>query len=178
MSRNLLSGLLVCASLSGVAFLPQAHAIAAKLASSPTPQPKPATTSPAGTSAGSTLTVEIAGLRNTRGQICFSVFSSTNPQAFPQDPDRAVINRCDKITGSPMVTTFKGLKPGNYAIAILHDENLNRKDDRNFLNVPTEGFGFSRNPAVRIKAPSFDEASIPVASTASTKINVTYLTNR
>jgi uncharacterized protein (DUF2141 family) len=172
----------VCASLSGLALLPQAHAIAAKLASSPSAQPKPASTSPTasptGTTGGSTLNVEIAGLRNTKGQICFSVFSSANPQAFPQDPDRAVINRCDKITGNPMVTTFKGLKPGNYAIAILHDENLNRKDDRNFLNVPTEGFGFSRNPAVRIKAPSFDEAAIPVASATSTKINVTYLTNR
>lgn len=175
MSRNFNPIILACTAVGSLVFLPQTDAMAGKLMNNPKPVLVSQTTTP--TATGSTLTVEVAGLRNARGQVCFSIFS--NAQAFPQDPDRAIVNRCDKLTGTNMTSTFKGLKPGNYAVAILHDENLNRKDDRNFLNVPTEGFGFSKNPAVRLKAPSFDETAIPVTgATTSTKINVTYLTNQ
>ena len=54
-----------------------------------------------------------------------------------------------------MRVTFKSLSPGNYAIAVLHDENNDRQANRNFLGLPTEGFGFSRNPAIGVSAPGF-----------------------
>ena len=38
--------------------------------------------------------------------------------------------------------TFKGLKDGVYAIAIIHDENTNGKLDTNFIGIPAEGVAF------------------------------------
>lgn len=128
-------------------------------------------------SANSSLNVEVTGLRNRTGQICLSLF--TDPKAFPTEPDRAVINRCDKIVASPMVVTFKNLPAGNYAIALIHDANGDREANRNFLGVPTEGFGFSQNPAVRTSAPKFNESAVAVAGPSTTiKIKVQYLMNR
>jgi uncharacterized protein (DUF2141 family) len=55
-----------------------------------------------------------------------------------------------------------GLAPGTWALSVIHDENDNRRLDR-FMGIPTEGFGFSRNPRLRMGPPRFDEARFPVA---------------
>jgi uncharacterized protein (DUF2141 family) len=53
----------------------------------------------------------------------------------------------------------------------LHDENKNEKLDRNFLSIPTEGFGFANNPRVFLTAPPFAQASVDVTCPV-TEINV------
>ena len=42
------------------------------------------------------------------------------------------------------------------------DENGNTQLDRNFLGIPTENYGFSRDAAGRFGPPGFDEAAIEV----------------
>jgi uncharacterized protein (DUF2141 family) len=149
-----------------------APAAAQSLASKKTP-----TVAQAQATASSTLNVQIDGLRNTDGQVCVSLYSK--PESFPKERDAALQSRCVKITANPMQVTFRNLKPGNYAIAMLHDANGNGKDDRNFIGMPTEGFGFSKNPVVRVKAPSFSDAAFAVEGTnTNIKIQVQYLTNR
>jgi len=115
----------------------------------------------------STLTAEISGLRNRNGQLCFSVFS--NSQGFPTSGDNAVQNKCVKITNAPMRVTFKSLSPGNYAIAVLHDENNDRQANRNFLGLP-------RNPAIGVSAPKFSDTAVSVAGeNTTTQIQLRYL---
>ena len=46
-------------------------------------------------------------------------------------------------------------------MALLHDENANGKADM-ALVVPREGFGFSRNPAVRFGPPAFARAAFAI----------------
>jgi uncharacterized protein (DUF2141 family) len=41
---------------------------------------------------------------------------------------------------------FDGLVPGQYGIALLHDENKNDKMDSNRFGFPREGYGVSNNP--------------------------------
>lgn len=53
---------------------------------------------------------------------------------------------------------FANLPSGNYAIAILHDENGNSRLDR-FAGIPREGIGFSRNPRFSFGPPEFSSAS-------------------
>lgn len=60
----------------------------------------------------------------------------------------------------------EGLPPGGYAMAVMHDENGNHRLDT-FAGIPREGFGFSRNPAVRFGPPRFDAARFAVAGDAS-----------
>ncbi|MBL4858826.1 MAG: DUF2141 domain-containing protein, partial [Erythrobacter sp.] len=57
-----------------------------------------------------------------------------------------------------LTLTFRGVKPGRYAIALLHDENSNGKADRALGMMPKEGFGFSRDAPVRMGPPAFSDA--------------------
>jgi len=53
--------------------------------------------------------------------------------------------------------SFESVPEGNYAIAIFHDENRNNKMDKNFLGVPKEGYGASKNKLPFASAPAFKD---------------------
>ncbi len=57
---------------------------------------------------------------------------------------------------------------------MFHDENGNGKLDT-FLGIPREGFGFSKNPPVRPRAPKFSECSFDVHASSSIAITMQYL---
>ncbi|MBD2414739.1 hypothetical protein FACHB389_26360 [Nostoc calcicola FACHB-389] len=115
------------------------------------------------------LTVEIDGLKNKEGQVCASIFA--NSQGFPNQGDRVLQSQCIKISDIPLLLTFENLKPGNYAVAIMHDQNNDRTLNSNILGIPVEGFGFSSNPEIKTRAPKFGEAAFLVAG-PNTKIQV------
>jgi len=56
---------------------------------------------------------------------------------------------------------FEDIPPGTYALAVIHDENMNGKLDTQWLGIPTEGYGFSNDVRARFGAPSFTAASVP-----------------
>ena len=65
---------------------------------------------------------------------------------------------------------------GSYSIALYHDENDNKKLDRNFIGIPKEGFGFSNNPPLRLGMPENNEMRFEVEQTATNlRISVVYL---
>ena len=105
------------------------------------------------------VSMALEGLRSGKGQILVCV--TRMPQYFPdctQDPDK----RHFAVAAQGGAVTLGAMAPGRYAIAIIHDENANGKLDT-FAGIPREGVGFSRNPALRFGAPSFQSASFPVA---------------
>lgn len=51
---------------------------------------------------------------------------------------------------------------GQYAVVVYHDENDNHKFDRNWIGLPTEGFGVSNDPILFLALPSFEEATFDV----------------
>lgn len=57
---------------------------------------------------------------------------------------------------------FDNLPYGNYALTVHHDKNLNVKMDRNFLGLPAEGWGLSRNIIPIFKLPIFSDCSFDV----------------
>jgi uncharacterized protein (DUF2141 family) len=75
-----------------------------------------------------------------------------------------------------MVLTFKNLKPGSYGVAVLHNAKGDGKLHRNFLGIPTDGFGFSRNPTILTGPPKFEDSAIFVAgSSTNIEIELMYL---
>lgn len=52
-----------------------------------------------------------------------------------------------------------GVPPGVYAAQAFHDENDNMDIDRNWLGIPTEGLGFSRDAPFRFGPPRFEDAA-------------------
>jgi len=107
-----------------------------------------------------TLTVHVTGVRNHRGVVGGAVFASS--AGWPEDETKAVAHAPFPIEGSTATLTFPHLAPGRYGVVVLHDENSNKKLDRNFLGIPKEGFGFGNNPRVLLSAPPFDRAAIDV----------------
>lgn len=114
------------------------------------------------------LTVQ--NLRSQKGLIRICI--TADPENFPGcTDDRNAITRSVKTTGAPI--HIGGLPQGNFAMALIHDENGNARLDT-FAGIPREGIGFSRNPAVTFGPPQFTAARFavgaqPVAQTVKMK---------
>jgi len=64
--------------------------------------------------------------------------------------------------------------PGEYALLVIHDENRNGKLDT-MLGVPREGFGFSRNPALRMGPPHYGDVHFAIAGHSRQAVKLKYL---
>ena len=86
-----------------------------------------------------------------------------NPAHFPDcNGDPAALKRSVRAADAASIR-FTGVGAGVYALAVIHDENGNGRLDR-FMAIPREGFGFSRNPAIRMGPPRFEEVRFEVAA--------------
>ncbi|MDA3876073.1 MAG: DUF2141 domain-containing protein [Halothiobacillus sp.] len=102
--------------------------------------------------------VKIVNIRNSVGTIDCALFDS--PKGFPKEFLRnAKIVMILKIQNSKASCFFPDIPPGRYAIAVVHDENMNGKLDTNLLGIPTEGYGFSNKAKASLSAPAFSAAS-------------------
>ncbi|MFO8146285.1 MAG: DUF2141 domain-containing protein [Gillisia sp.] len=63
-----------------------------------------------------------------------------------------------QIRGKEASFEFSDIKPGKYAIAIIHDANHKGELDTNLVGIPTEGYGFSSGAELTMSAPSFSDA--------------------
>ena len=87
------------------------------------------------------------------------------PAHFPDcNSDPAAVRR-SVAAGAAAHIRVTGVAPGVYALSVIHDENGNGRLDR-FLAIPREGFGFSRNPRIRMGPPRFDETRFEVGTGA------------
>ncbi|MDB9375827.1 DUF2141 domain-containing protein [Nodularia sphaerocarpa] len=118
------------------------------------------------------LTVVVDNIKNQNGEVCMGVYSSS--QGFPMSTKDVIKSACVQPTGSILTHEFSGLKPGTYAVAIVDDQNGDRKLNKDFLGIPKEGFGISRNPTVSIATgtPSFYDSSFILMPNQNTTINI------
>ncbi|WP_242138140.1 DUF2141 domain-containing protein [Sphingomonas sp. TREG-RG-20F-R18-01] len=115
-----------------------------------------------GAVATSDLSVDVSNLRSAKGMV--RVCLTADPDNFPACVDDANATT-RSIPASMTHLQFDGLPHGAYAIAVIHDENNNRKLDT-FAGIPREGFGFSRNPSVTFGPPRFAAARFTLESDA------------
>lgn len=112
------------------------------------------------------------GIKSAKGVIRLAVCP---PQAgFPDCKTKEVRTASLPIANGTARIVLTGLAPGSYAVSVFHDANANSKLDT-FMGIPKEGYGFSRNPAFKPRAPRFAEAQIDLSGSASTVINLRYL---
>ena len=104
--------------------------------------------------------VSVSGLRNHRGavRVCLTQRRDLYLQC-DKDPKR--IAKSLPANGASRVN-FGDVDPGTYVLALLHDENENNKLDT-MLKIPKEGFGFSRNPAIRMGPPKYEQVKFMIA---------------
>lgn len=102
--------------------------------------------------------VTVLNIRNSTGAVACALFES--PSGFPTEflrfATRIMVMR---IRDTRARCDFADIAPGTYALAVIHDENLNGKLDANWLGIPSEGYGFSNDARAALGAPSFSAAS-------------------
>ena len=102
--------------------------------------------------------VKVLNIRNSTGTVDCALFES--PEGFPIDVLRSATNvMVIKVRNTQARCDFEDIPPGTYALAVIHDENMDGKLDTNWFGVPTEGYGFSNDAQGWLGAPSFSAAS-------------------
>jgi uncharacterized protein (DUF2141 family) len=101
------------------------------------------------------LQVTVTNIKGVKGNILVGIFDSD--EKFLKEP---LDGRMAKASGDSITVVFENLKPGKYAVSVLHDANKNKDLDKNKLGIPKEGFGFSNNVTGAMGPPSFHRAII------------------
>ena len=101
----------------------------------------------------------LSGVRNAKGvvQICLT----DRPINFLKcKDDPAALRRTIPAAQASRGRIALGIvRPGTYALLVFHDENADGKLN-SLLAVPREGFGFSANPSIRMRAPKWEEVRV------------------
>ncbi len=120
------------------------------------------------------LEVEVTGAHNARGRIGCLLFQSE--KGFPKDAGRARQRVWVVIDpGKSAICQFRSVPVGDYAVAVMHDENGNGELDSNWVGAPTEGYGFSNNAkAGTFSPPPFDKARLHLATSARWPVQLVY----
>jgi uncharacterized protein (DUF2141 family) len=111
------------------------------------------------------LSIGVSGLRSQQGTVNLALFDQA--KNFPSDPQSAVQRWSLPVQGSATQVSVPDLAPGEYAVAVFHDENGNQVLDRNWLGIPKEGVGFSNNPPISGGPPEFAAARFRVGPEAT-----------
>ena len=115
------------------------------------------------------LEIQVRGLRSMEGAVRLCL--TRNPAHFPDcNGDPAAVKRSVEA-GRAASIRLAGIAPGSYALAVIHDENANGRLDK-FMGIPREGFGFSRNPRIRMGPPRFEEVRFEIAAGGAVRQSV------
>jgi len=117
-----------------------------------------------------TISLEIVNIQNRPGSVYVGLYKqSKNFKSFEDTyKNTTLFPHAKNIT-----VTFDDITDGKYAIALFHDENENKKLDKNFFGIPKEGYAFSNNPTTLFE-PSFDDISFELNTTTKLQLKVHY----
>lgn len=105
------------------------------------------------------VTFNITEIKSLSGRIFLAIYN--DPGQFPDMTP--YMNKIVPInSGNSSSEVQINLPAGDYAVAVFLDQNGNGKLDKNFLGIPKERFGFSKNPRVLTGAPSFQDCEIKI----------------
>jgi uncharacterized protein (DUF2141 family) len=114
------------------------------------------------------LTIIVKNTADNQGTIRAGLYKT--PREFPMGKVFKSVE--GKIKENRSIMIFDNLPEGDYAVAILHDRNDNKKMDYNFLGIPIEGYGFSNNIKAILSAPSFEQAKVAIQANAQQTITI------
>ena len=117
------------------------------------------------------LTIEVTNILNTNGVISIGVYNTD--ESFATKGKEVVGVKVDAVKGS-VKYSFKDLPDGTYGISLFHDENKNGELDKNFLGIPSEGYGLSNNVRPSFRGANFKESKFELNSNKNLVINIGY----
>ena len=102
------------------------------------------------------VVITVTDLRSTEGVV--RACMTTQEKIFPKCRKDPASHRTVVQAGESVTIRFTDVEPGDYAIALLHDENNDGKANRALGMMPKEGYGFSRDAEVKMAPPKFKDA--------------------
>lgn len=143
--------LVVCSALSGGSSA-AGQPIASSIASRPAPVRERVS-----------VVFRVHGLRSDRGQIMGALYDS--PQHWVRAGEHAA--DCRAEIRARVARCEMQVRPGRYAFAFAHDEDGDGELDRDFLGIPSEGYGFSNDVRPALSLPSWQSAAFDVREVPS-----------
>jgi uncharacterized protein (DUF2141 family) len=119
-----------------------------------------------------TITLSVEGLRNSRGTLAIALHNEAS--AFP-DGDSYISKEISLNSSGSIEVVFENVPVGNYAIAIMHDENNNSDLDFNEYGMPLEGYGFSNEAIGEMGPPDYDQASFSADNDTNLSVTLIYM---
>ena len=120
--------------------------------------------------AQSRIVAQISNARNDNGVCRVCLFD--NAAAFAGNSGVPVQCLNAPVKTGRAEAIFENVKTGTYAVAVFHDANNNNQMDKNFLGIPKEGYGASRNKLPFANAPEFDENKFAVPDKTTTTLHI------
>lgn len=100
------------------------------------------------------VVAKIGNFKNDKGVCRACLFN--NPSSFKSEvgePFKCVT----AIVKNQKAEALFSVPKGDYALFVFHDVNSNNKMDRNFLGIPKEGYGASKNKLPFAAAPNYND---------------------
>ena len=107
---------------------------------------------------GVTLTVEVTNIPGVKGDLLIGLYDSAETftvKPLPQSPKVPI------VSVEPVKAEIKNLKPGTYAVVVIHDLNSNGKLDKVF-GMPKEPLAFYNDPVIPRGVPALDACTFVV----------------
>jgi uncharacterized protein (DUF2141 family) len=111
-----------------------------------------------------TLTVKVENLDPKGGILSLSLYDEAS---WSREPDAPVTSANVPAVSPETTITFEGVKPGIYGVKTFQDVNRNGKFDQNWIGLPLEHYGFSRDARPLFSAPGFNRTEFTVVEGAN-----------
>ena len=119
------------------------------------------------------ISIKLTDIRNSKGIMQLQLYRSQKTFAA-ETPYKTYRISKTNVSDKTLHYTIKGLSPGNYGVALLDDENGNKKMDYGWI-YPNEGFGFSNYYHTGWSKPSFYEFKFYLNKEKAVNMKVRYM---
>jgi uncharacterized protein (DUF2141 family) len=99
------------------------------------------------------------GFRKNTGVFLIALYNGTTPFLSETELAPGFVAPISNLKSEKLLTN---IKPGEYAISVMHDENGNKKMDYNMLGIPVEGLGLSNNVKIYFSKPDYKPCTFKV----------------
>ena len=116
------------------------------------------------------LKVKIKGLKSNEGKIMIAVYDSKDSWL---DVEKAIFQTAEDLKQKEFEVVYKDLKPGQYGVAVYHDENKDGELNFSFFPPgPAEGVGFYGMEKMGFGRPSWSESMFSLKDDMSIEIEL------
>ena len=104
--------------------------------------------------------IEVSGVQSDLGTITADLHGE-HPEEFLKQGKKILRVRVPARSGKVRFC-MQAPRPGVFAIGVYHDQNANKRFDKDLFGLPAEPYGISNNPRILFGPPSHEESAFVV----------------